>query len=147
MKNNNTKDEYFWTNYNEDGGYRAWSGYTFELVCRSHLRQLKQSLGISGVSTSVSSWRSKEMTPKAQIDLVIARRDGVINLCEMKYTKHPYTIDKAEAEALERKKNAFAAETETRSALHITMVTTYGLEQKGYFSLAQSQITMDDLFL
>jgi AAA+ ATPase superfamily predicted ATPase len=147
MKNNNTKDDYFWTNYSEDGGHRAWSGYAFELVCRSHLRQLKQSLGISGVSTSASSWRSKGTISRAQIDLVIARRDGVINLCEMKYTKHPYTIGKTEAEALERKKNVFAAETGTMSALHITMITTYGLEQKGYFSLAQSQITMDDLFL
>jgi AAA+ ATPase superfamily predicted ATPase len=147
MKNNNTKDEYFWTNYSEDGGHRAWSGYAFEFVCRNHLRQIKQSLGISGVSTSASSWRSKETVPGAQIDLVVARRDGVINLCEIKYTKHPYTIGKTEAEALERKKNAFATETGTRSALHITMVTTYGLEQKGYFSLAQSQITMDDLFL
>ncbi|MDR1014009.1 MAG: ATP-binding protein [Coriobacteriales bacterium] len=147
MKDNNTKDEYFWTNYGEDGGHRAWNGYAFELVCRGHLKQLKQSLGISGVSTSTSSWRSKETEPGAQIDLVISRRDGVINLCEMKYTKHPYTIGKAEAEALERKKAAFAVETGTRSALHITMVTTYGLERKGYFGLAQSQITMDDLFL
>jgi hypothetical protein len=147
MKGNNTKDEYFWTNYSEDGGHRAWSGYAFELVCRRHLRQMKQSLGISGVSTSASSWRSKEMAPGVQIDLLIDRRDGVINLCEMKYVKHPYTIRKTEAEALERRKGVFAAETKTRSALHITLVTTYGLEQKGYTSLAQSQITMNDLFL
>jgi AAA+ ATPase superfamily predicted ATPase len=147
MKNNNTKDEYFWTNYSEDGRHRAWSGYAFELVCKSHLRQLKQGLGISGVSTSTASWRSKETVPGAQIDLLINRRDGVVNLCEIKYAKHPYTIRKTEAEALERRRSVFAAETKTKNALHITMITTYGLEQKGYFSLVQSQITMDNLFL
>jgi hypothetical protein len=146
MRGNNSKDEYFWTNYSEDGGHRAWSGLAFEIVCRSHLRQIKKGLGISGVSTSTSSWRSKQSAPGAQIDLVVARRDGIINLCEMKYTKHPYTITKADAEALERKRTAFAAETKTKSALHTTLVTTYGLERKGYFSVAQSEVTMDSLF-
>ncbi|GHT53306.1 hypothetical protein FACS189446_0360 [Bacteroidia bacterium] len=146
MKNNDTKDVYFWTNYSEDGGHRAWSGFAFELVCRSHLRQMKAKLGIAGVSTSVSSWRSKDSMHAAQIDLLINRRDGVINLCEVKYTKHPYLIDKTGAETLERKKGLFASETKTRSALHITMVTTYGLSEKGYRSIAQSEIVMNDLF-
>lgn len=146
MKGNDTKDEYFWTNYTDDGGHRAWSGYAFELLCRMHLRQIKAKLGILGVSTSTASWRSKGSEPGAQIDLLIRRRDGVINLCEIKYTKHPYEIKKTEAEILERKKSAFRAETGTRYAIHITMITTYGLAKKGYSSIAQSEITMNDLF-
>jgi len=146
MKDNYTKDEYFWTNYQEDGGHRAWCGYSFENLCRMHLRQMKDKLGILGVSTMTTSWRSKESAPAAQIDLLINRRDGVINLCEMKYTKHPYTISKAEAAELERKKSAFRQETGTRSAIHITMVTTWGLEKKGYHTMAQSEITLNDLF-
>ena len=146
MKNNDTKDDYYWTNYAEDGGHRAWSGYAFERLCRIHIRQIKEKLGILGVSTETATWRSKEASPDAQIDLLISRRDGVINLCEMKYARHPYTITKAEAAELERKKSVFLMETGTKSAVHITMVTTWGLEQKGYYSIAQSEIVLNDLF-
>jgi hypothetical protein len=41
---NNTKDEYFWTNFIEDGTHRAWSGYAFEQVCMRHIPQIKKSL-------------------------------------------------------------------------------------------------------
>ena len=147
MSGNNAKDEYFWTNYTEDGGHRAWCGYAFELLCRIHIKQMKEKLGILGVSTSTTSWRSRDAIPGAQIDLLIDRRDGVINLCEMKYSKHPFVITKAEASELERKKSVFLMETGVKSAVHITMVTTWGLEKKGYFSIAQSEIALDDLFI
>jgi hypothetical protein len=64
----------------------------------------------------------------------------------MKYTKHPYMVDANEAKALERRKGVFLAETGTKSAVHITMVTTYGSERKGYFGIVQSEVTMNDLF-
>ena len=147
MKDNNTKDEYFWTNFSDDGGHSAWSGYAYEQLCRIHLRQIKSKLGILGVSTSATSWRSKDADPGIQIDLLISRKDGVINLCEMKYSKHPYEITKAGAEQLEWKKAVFLMETCTKSAIHITMVTTYGLAKKGHFMVAHSEITMDDLFV
>jgi len=147
MKGNNTKDEYFWTNYSEDGGHRAWCGYAFELVCRTHIKQMKERLGILGVSTNTMSWRSKNSVPGAQIDLLISRKDGVINLCEMKYMKHQYEIGKSEAAELERKKAVFLMETGAKSAIHTTMVTTYGVAKKGYSGMIQSEITMNDLFL
>ena len=146
MKNNNSKDEYFWTNYAEDGGHRAWCGFAFEQLCRIHIKQMKEKLGILGVSTHTASWRSKDSSPGAQIDLLISRRDGVINLCEMKYSKHPYVISEAEALVLERKKSLFLKETAAKSAIHITMITTWGLEKKGYSAIAQSEIVLDDLF-
>ena len=146
MKDNYTKDDYFWTNYAEDGGHRAWCGYAFGQLCRMHVRQIKAKLGILGVSTSTSSWRSREPSPGAQIDLLICRRDGVINLCEMKYTKHPFEISKGYAEQLERKKAVFKMETGARHAIHITMITTYGLAKKGYCGMAQSEVTLFDLF-
>lgn len=146
MKDNNTKDEYFWTNYIDDGGHRAWSGFAFELLCRIHIKQIKTKLGIQGVSTNTTSWRSKETTPGAQIDMLISRKDGVINLCEIKYSKHPYEITKSYASELEQKKAVFRMETGARQALHITMITTYGIAKKGYFAAMQSEVSLDDLF-
>jgi len=146
IRNNNTKDMYFWTNYAEDGGHRAWSGYAFELLCRIHLSKIKEKLGISGVSTNTATWRSKDSTPSVQIDLLVSRRDGVVNLCEIKYSKHPYKITKDYGEKLEYRKMVFAMETGCKHALHTTMITTFGLTKNGYFGAAQSEVTLDDLF-
>ena len=146
MRGNNSKDEYYWTNNIDEGKHRAWTGYAFEQLCRLHLQQIKRKLGIQGVSTSSAAWRSNGAVPGAQIDLVISRKDGVINLCEIKYTKHSFEIKKKYAEELEQKKAAFLMETHTRGAIHITMITTFGVARKGYFSVAQSEVTLDDLF-
>lgn len=52
----------------------------------THLEQIKQKLGISGIATTTSSWRElgTDSEKGAQIDLVIDRADRIINLCEMK---------------------------------------------------------------
>ncbi|MDR0782732.1 MAG: ATP-binding protein [Propionibacteriaceae bacterium] len=146
VRNNETKDDYYWTNLIDDGRRRAWSGHAFELLCLRHVAQIKQTLGIWGVSTQVYAWRSRQSHPAAQIDLLINRKDGVTNLCEMKFSLHPYEISKTEAQKLEQRKMAFIVESKTTNAVHITMVTTYGLAEKGYRSLAQSEVTLDDLF-
>ena len=143
---NNTKDEYYWTNLLDDGGRRAWSGHAFEQLCLLHIMQIKNKLGIAGISTEVFSWRGKGNGTGAQIDLLIARRDGVINICEIKYALHPYTITKEYDQLLNKKRMAFLGETGTRCAAHITMVTTYGLAEKGYRASVQSEVLLDDLF-
>jgi len=111
-----------------------------------HSQQIKYKLGISGVSTEAFAWKSKGSLPGAQIDLLISRKDGVINLCEMKYSLHPITLSAKDDEELQNKRAAFLAETGSRKAVHITMVTTYGVTDKGYSAAIQSQVTLDDLF-
>ena len=146
VENNNTKDEYFWTNLLDDGGRRAWSGFAFEQLCLLHIKQIKMKLGISGISTQVFSWRSKHSDPGAQVDLLIVRKDGVINICEMKYMQSPFTVDKKYDQELQNKRMVFVNETVTRSAIHLTMITTYGVSDKGYRASIQSEVTLDDLF-
>ena len=146
VKDNDTKDDYYWTNLLDDGSHRSWSGRAFEQLCMLHIAQIKHKLGISGISTQVFSWKSREYSPGAQIDLLIARKDGVINLCEMKYSIHPYTISSKYAQELQHKRMAFSAETGTSNAIHITMVTTYGLTENGYRTSIQSEVTLNDFF-
>lgn len=146
VQGNNTKDEYYWTNRIDNGARRAWSGYAFEQLCFRHIAQIKQKLGILGVATEVFSWHSKAQKPGAQIDLLISRRDEVINICEMKYSLHPLTLSQKDDQALQNKRVAFLQETGTHKALHITMVTTYGLTKQGDRASVQSEVTLDDLF-
>jgi len=146
VENNNSKDENYWTNLIDDGGRRAWSGHAFEMLCLRHLFQIKQKLGITGISTEVFTWRSRNTKPGAQIDLLITRKDGVINLCEVKYSMHPITLSASDDENLHNKRTVFLAETGTRMAIHITLVSTYGLTEKGHNASVQSEVTLDDLY-
>ena len=43
----------------------------------------------------------------AQVDLLIDRRDGIANLCEMKYSKVEYAIEKDEAVRIRNRVEAF----------------------------------------
>ena len=147
MGDNQFNDEHYWTNFIENARHRAWSGYAFEQVCLAHLPQIKRKLGIEGVLTNTASWRSSEKGNGAQIDLLIERNDKVINLCEMKYAQEQYVIDKKQDENLRNKRAAFRREKKTRKALHLTMVTTYGVKHNEYWGNIQSEVTMDDLFV
>ena len=138
--------ENFWLHYSTTPAHSAWSGYAFELTCLLHIPQIKQGLGISGVLTEASSWRSKTVVPGAQIDLVLDRSDSIINLCEIKFASTEYRIDNAYSTRLREKRAAFLAETGTRKAAHTTLITTLGLTKNEYSAEILFQITMNDLF-
>ena len=146
IKDESTRGAAFWSSYIDDGGHRAWTGYAFEQVALAHIDQIKQKLQIAGIITRQYSWRSAGFQPTAQIDLIIDRNDGVINLCEMKYSRDEYVIDKADESHLRRRSEVFRRETRTKKALHTTFVTTYGLVRNEYAASVQSTITMEDLF-
>jgi uncharacterized protein len=147
IKNSNIKDKNFWINSIDSPEIRAWSGYAFEQVCFAHLDEIKKALGISGVQTSSSAWIGSNGTHKAQIDLVIDRRDQVINLCEAKFSINLYTIDKQYAEELRTKIGVFKDVTQTQKAIFLTFITTIGLTPNDYAqSLVQNALTMDVLF-
>lgn len=139
-------DDNSWINSLDSPAQRAWSGYSFEQICLAHIKQIKQALGISGVQTTTSAWISNSQ-PGAQIDLLIDRRDHVINVCEMKFSLNNFTIDKRYAEELRNKIGAFTFEVKTRKSIYLTMITTFGLAKNQYsMSLVQNDLTMDVLF-
>jgi hypothetical protein len=141
-------DPAFWTHNIGKPLYNAWCGLAFERVCLAHVPQIKRALGIGGIASNVYSWRSRAYHTDrhgAQIDLIIDRADQVINLCEMKFSTQEYRLDKEEMEKLHRRRALFAEETNTRKAMHLTMITTYGLEHNAYWGEIQKEITADNL--
>lgn len=127
-----------------------WCGLAFERVCLSHVDQMKRKLGISGVQTNEYAWRYVNDVSKGhggvQIDLLVDRADGVIDLCEMKYSSSEYVITADYAAELRRKRNVFMDVTGTKKALHTVMVTTNGVAHNSEWNEIQNEITMDDLF-
>lgn len=137
------QDEARWQNMLDSPSRRAWSGYSFERLCLHHIRQIKYRLGITGVQCDVCAWRGEG----GQIDLLIDRRDQIINLCEMKFSQAEYEITKQYDEHLRERAEMFRLATKTRKALHQTFVTTYGLKKNLYSGNVQSEVVLDDLFV
>lgn len=139
-------DKNHWEKMVDNPKQKAWSGYAFEQVCLAHTEQIKKALGISGIGTEESAWKSAQSKDGAQIDLVIDRRDGIINLCEMKFSVGAFTIDKKYDTELKNKVAAFRTEARTKKALFLTMITTYGLKINTYSVNVQNDLKMDVLF-
>jgi len=110
--------------------------------------QIKNKLGISGVTTNYSTWRNTNTETKqtTQIDLVIDRNDQVINLCEMKCSSDEYEITKEYNDTLRRRYALFTDGTKTRKTVHTTMITTFGVKRNMYWGNIQSEVKLDDLF-
>lgn len=148
IQQNENNDEHFWSASIDSAMHRAWSGLAFERLCMAHTQQIKAALGIAGVLSNVYSWRKEadEMSDGAQIDLLIDRKDQVVNLCEMKYSLSEYVIDAEYEQKLRNKKSAFIDTTNTRKAVHLTMVTTFGIKVNAHSGIVQNEITLEDLF-
>ena len=143
-------DEHYWSNQINTPKINAWCGLAFERVCLEHVSQMKQALGISGVLSEACSWACKENKENdihgSQIDLMIVRKDQVINLCEMKYSRKKYTITAKTDEEIRNKTSDFLSITGARYAIHPTLVTPYGVAEGSYTGNIQNVITTDDLF-
>lgn len=149
----NGHDERYWTNLGNNGKKTAWEGYAFEQVCLHHVRQIKEKLGISGILSNVYAWNQKAYTDKdgnkwngGQIDLVIDRNDGVMNLCEMKYSQDEYVIEKDYEEVLRDRASSFKNTQKTKKDLRCTFITLYGVKANKHSGIVNDNIIIDDLF-
>lgn len=147
VKDSGNGSENYWSTRIDSPAHRSWAGYAFEQVCLHHTYQIKEALGISGIQTSIYSWTDEEKgRKKAQIDLVIDRRDEVINLCEIKFSLGAYAITPAYMETMLTRKEQFRETTGTRKALHLTMITMDGVLHNPQWNMIQNEVTADALF-
>jgi hypothetical protein len=146
IENNRSQDENFWSHSTDTSPIRAWRGYTFELLCLTHISEIKRALGIHGMLTKVATWKSEQSDEGAQIDLLIERNDNVINLCEMKFSNAEYIIDKAYFKKLQNKIEAFRSETNPQQAIHLTFISSNGLKPNAYSQQVQNEVILSDLF-
>lgn len=141
-----TTDEHYWSNMMGKPRQNTWYGLAFERICMLHIPQIKKKLGIDRIHTEYYSWRSRISEPAAQIDLIIERSDNLINVCEVKYSLFPYSITKDEEAHIRNRIADFVAETGVRSGILSTIITTFGVKPNTHSSVAQVELTMDDLF-
>jgi len=143
LKIHTTQQKNYWISLINTPQYYSWAGYAFEIVCLQHLPEIRKALGISGIQTDVSSWSSDS----AQIDLIIDRKDQVINIVEAKYSINEYEVTKKYSQNIINKLDQFIKKTKTRKAVWFTLVTTYGLKNNTHSGHVQKTLTMTDLFV
>jgi hypothetical protein len=136
-----------WRRLSESQSWKSWSGFAFERACLKHIEQLTKELEIDGYN-EVSAWRyHPKLGRGVQIDLLIDRKDFVINICEMKFSEKIFTIDKDYAANLRNKLSLFLKQTAIQKKIHLVLVTSFGLKSNAYEKeLVEKSITMDALF-
>ena len=147
IERDDSRDKNWWSNNFDSPAVLSWMGFAYELVCLKHIDQIKKAMGISGIATSVSSWRGKDGdNAGAQIDLVIDRADRYVNLCEIKFSKNQYNLSSEYEDRLRRRMALFEAATKTCKSVVTTFITTYGVLGGADRSIVHNELTMDDLF-
>ena len=138
----------FWMHNVTSPSINAWRGFSFEEVCFSHANKIKQALNILGVSSSQSGWvvRGDEDSEGAQLDLLIDRKDNVVNMCEMKFYSEPFSVSKAYHAKLVHRQNLLAEQLPRKTVIQPVLVTTEGLVYNEYSGIFQNTVTLDNLF-
>lgn len=131
-----------WTQIFQKQEYTSWCGYAFETICLKHVSELKKALKCDQIESKNYSWSND----KAQVDLVIDRSDGIVNLCELKFYNDEFTVSADYAMKLRNKETQFRTSTGTKKGLYTTMVTTWGVKGTHSVGLVAESVTMGALF-
>lgn len=141
----------FWETKQHSPEFFNWAGNAFEMVSVKHVEQIRHKLGLSRIACRYSGWRvqsaKKSLQSGAQIDLLIDRDDGVISICEMKYSDSPYVLSKDTAKNILNKIDVFEERSKVHKTLECVFVTIKGVK-KGLWTddVVQAEVVLTDLF-
>lgn len=147
IKNSEALSESFWLDNVSSQSITSWRGYAFENVCFNHINQIKTALGINGVVTKQSAWSKRADDERGmQIDLIIERKDNIVNMCEIKYYSEEFAVSKDYDLILRHRQNLLQKELSPKQVIHNTLITTFSLKYNSYSGIFSNTITLDDLF-
>lgn len=144
--NNKTNLESFWQSNEQTQTISVWRGLSFENLCFNHIAQIKNSLKIGGVLTNISSWNYVDDNNHGQVDLIIDRKDNVLNLCEIKFYQDDFVVDNSYYRKILARNEAIKPYIKKKTAVFNTLITTFGIKPNEYSNIFQNIITLNDLF-
>lgn len=142
-------DEEYWPRLMRTPVYHSWCGLSFERVCLLHTRQLKVALGISGIMTDIFSWHIKanDYHPGVQIDLLLDRADGVVDICEMKYAPGGFKVTQAFINGLKTKIDVMRQYLPEKKYLEPVLITSNGVLNGRHSIEIPIKVSADSLFI
>ena len=126
-----TSGRSYWQAKSKTPAVLAWAGYAFEIICLKHVDKIRLALDLEGIACEVGSWRfvakkgSRESG--AQVDLLFDREDGVVTLCEIKYSDKLFVVEKGYAKDLAHKIAVFEKHRLTDKRVELVMITFAGM--------------------
>jgi uncharacterized protein len=138
-----------WENISKTQAWSSWSGLAFENTCMHHIDQIKNAIKIGGITSEQGAWHHKGNGTMfgSQIDLLLDRADGIINICEIKYYNNKVIVTKEMAESIRNRMASFGYFTKTKKSLFAIMITPHGIHPNEHsLGLIQNVIEIDDLF-
>ncbi len=138
-----------WADLSKTQSFISWSGFAFESLCFKHLDQIKKALSIAGVYAEASSFffKGNDSEPGIQIDMLLDRKDQIINLFEIKFYREIWNLDKDDADDLREKMAVFKRVSKTKKHIFLTLISTYGIRQNAHsLGLVDRQFDLNILF-
>ncbi|HVX01194.1 MAG TPA: ATP-binding protein, partial [Candidatus Babeliaceae bacterium] len=152
LKSRAIYDEHgYWQSMVKTPAVSSWAGQAYEALCLKHIAEVRKALGLGKIPCKMGSWQyfpkkgSKE--DGVQIDLLFDRQDGMITLCEIKYSEKPFAIDKSYAKKLLQKVDVFEHHFKTSKQVVIALITTIGLKPSVWSKeIVHQEISLKALF-
>ena len=119
-----TTQSHYWQSKFQSQAWKSWSGYAFEAFCYKHIDQINKALNIH-VGFDIGTWRylpKNQQDKGTEVDLLLDRDDGVINLIEIKHSEKLIRITKQYATLSRRiidKKNEIIMKIKTASKVTV----------------------------
>ncbi|HUD01238.1 MAG TPA: ATP-binding protein [Rhabdochlamydiaceae bacterium] len=140
----------YWQTKGKTPAALTWAGYAFENICLKHIDQIRHALDLQAISCDIGNWRfippQKQQASGAQIDLLFDREDGIITLCEIKYTDKLFILDKSQAKILMNKIEVFENYFSPKKQILFALISTNGLKQTAWSEdLIHNVVTLTDL--
>ncbi|MBO4690872.1 MAG: ATP-binding protein [Paludibacteraceae bacterium] len=141
-------DDAFWMNNVDSPKINNWRGFAFEDLCLRHVDAIKRALQIAGISSSQSAWTvsGDDEQEGTQIDLLISRKDNVVNMCEMKFYSEEFAVTAGYHKKLVHRTNILQPHLSRKTVIHSTLVTTFGLTYNQYSGDFTNVVTLADMF-
>ena len=149
IEKNLYEGEGVWHHLSQTQAYKTWCGFAFENICLRHIPEIKKALSIGGVHSTSATFQKQgtKLEQGVQIDLLLDRKDEIINIFEVKFHAKPFVISKSYAENLRNKLHVFAETTATKKHLFLIIIATFGIQPNEYSTeLIDQVLTLDDLF-
>jgi len=142
-----SSDTHFWRNTINTPAQNNWYGLSYERVCMFHIQHILKALRLDTIHTEFYALRCEDADgKKAQIDMVIDRSDGLIDICEVKYSLGKYAMTAQEYNKIQNRLDAFSQWDKSGKGLHLVLITVNGVAKSAYNDMFQRIIVADDLF-
>lgn len=144
---NTSFDEHMFERNYSSQKVSTWRGLMFENICFKHIEQIKNALNIKIVSSETYPFIFfNEGKIESQIDLIIDRKDNIVNLCEAKFYCGEYLLTKDDYLKLIHKNELVSLSVNKRKVVSNVLITTFALKKNEYSSIYNNVVTLDDLF-